>query len=140
MRLSDNFIEVDKRLGLDNNRVWYYIEGYNGYELSNDGYLRSMKHYKKYPYGILLRGTTDKKTGDIIYELTDDQNQRVHIGLSTLSIIAQNSSYNIDHANGYPRRTSITDIASRNQKCSIHPKSVNSKLKEYHKVSFTIID
>ena len=51
-----NFIGVEDVLNIfDTNRVWYYIPGFNGYELSSDGYLRSMKHYRRYPYGILIQ-------------------------------------------------------------------------------------
>ena len=40
----------------DQNRLWYFIPqpGFNGYEVSNDGYVRSIKYYMKYPYGILI--------------------------------------------------------------------------------------
>ena len=39
----------------DDNRRWICINGYNGYEYSNDGLLRSMKNYKQNPYGKLLK-------------------------------------------------------------------------------------
>ena len=39
----------------DQNIWWYYIPGFNGYEISNTGIVRSMKHYKKYPFGILIK-------------------------------------------------------------------------------------
>ena len=38
----------------DPNILWYKINDFPGYEISNNGYLRSFKSSKKYPYGIIL--------------------------------------------------------------------------------------
>lgn len=111
-----NFVEVADVLGLNSERLWYYIEGFNGYEISNDGYLRSMKHYKKYPTGILIRPKT--KDGQT-FELSNDYNQRVKISLKELWNIAINNKFT--HY-GYPRKTYICDNASRNIKAFIPPK------------------
>ena len=62
------YTPVEYVLNPYDDRLWYYIPGFNGYELSNDYYIRSMKHYRKYPFGILLEpvkkadGSYDKKT------------------------------------------------------------------------------
>ena len=110
-----NFIEVADVLGFDPQRLWYYIEGFNGYEISNDGYIRSMKHYKKYPTGMLIRPKT--KDGQT-FELSDDYNRRIKISKSELWNIAMNSKY---VQAGYPRSTHISDNASRNIKAFLPP-------------------
>lgn len=120
-RGRNNFTLVEDVLGIDNDRLWYWLEGFNGYEVSNDGYVRSMKHYHKYPFGLLIQPKKDKK-GNIIhpedptYELSNNNNERVAIKLSQLLYIARNTKY---HMTGYPRKTCITDIAPRNQRIFI---------------------
>lgn len=109
------FVEVADVLGFDPQRLWYYIEGFNGYEISNDGYVRSMKHYKSYPTGMLIRPKT--KDGQT-FELSDDYNRRVKITRSELWDIAMHNKY--IHA-GYPRKTHLTDASSRNIKAFIPP-------------------
>ena len=108
----------------DENRLWYYLEGYNGYELSNDNYIRSMKHYKKYPFGILIQPKKNK-SGDIIspedpiYEMSNNNNERCTLHLSEIRYIAQHPKYQVT---GYPRKTYNLDISSRNQRCFIKKK------------------
>ena len=110
-----NFIEVADVLGVNSERLWYYIEGFNGYEISNDGYVRSMKHYKKYPTGILIR---PKSNNGQIFELSNDYNQRINISISELRDIAMNNKF---HHGGYPRKTWICDNAPRNIKAFMPP-------------------
>lgn len=117
----NNFTLVENVLGIDNDRLWYWIEGFNGYEVSDDGFVRSMKHYRKYPYGLLIQPKKDRN-GNVIhpedptFELSNNNNERVAIKLSQLLYIARTTKY---HMTGYPRRTCITDIAPRNQSCFI---------------------
>ena len=59
-RPGSKFIPIESVLDInDQNIWWYYIPGFNGYELSSNGLVRSMKHFKKYPFGILIK-TRDK--------------------------------------------------------------------------------
>ena len=98
----------------DPNRWWYYIPGFNGYEVSNDGYVRSMKHYIKYPYGIMITPVKRKPYGDScdpLFELSDDNNVRRRVRLSQLMNLAFTSKFAVQ---GYPRATIITDSSSRN--------------------------
>ena len=44
------YTPVENCLNIYEPRYWFYIPGFNGYELSNDGFVRSMKHYRRYPY------------------------------------------------------------------------------------------
>lgn len=112
---------VEKVIGFgdDVNRVWYYIPGYNGYEVSNDRYVRSMKHFNEYPYGILLTPKT-RKNGPDIYELSDNSNQRVRLTIDEIVNLAKTCPYGV---NGYPRRTCVTDTDSRNMMIVNRPQS-----------------
>ena len=112
-------------------QLWYAIPGFNGYEISDKGYLRSMKHYKQYPFGILLKpvkGTTD------IFELSDNNNERVKINIARLYNIAMNSQ----QPAYYPRGTCTTLISSRNQSIFIKRKP-NPISKETFFPSFSVI-
>lgn len=91
----------------DENRVWFYIPNYNGYELSNDGYIRSMKHWRKYPFGLIIR---PDKNG--YYELSNNQNKRVKVKMEEILELIKNNPY---HVTGYPRKTYMVDRSSRNQ-------------------------
>ena len=56
MKKISTFVRVENYINpMSQDIWWYYIPGFNGYEISNTGIVRSMKHYKKYPYGILIR-------------------------------------------------------------------------------------
>ena len=46
---TENVVDI-----YDPNILWYKIKDFPGYEISNNGYLRSFKSAKKYPYGIIL--------------------------------------------------------------------------------------
>lgn len=118
------FILVENALNIYDERLWYYIPGYNGYEISSDGYIRSMKHYRKYPFGILIQPKKRKgkviNPQDPIFVLTNNQNERVDIPLSHIIKLAKSNEYTIT---GYPRRTYQTDIAPRNQRYFIKNKA-----------------
>lgn len=116
--MNSKFILVEDILSIYDDRFWYYIPGFNGYEVSNDGFIRSMKHYKKYPFGILIqprkhKNGTIKYPEDPIYELSNNDNERVCLKLSQIMNLALNNIYQIT---GYPRRTCVTDISPRNQR------------------------
>lgn len=120
----------------DENRVWYYLPGFNGYEISNDYIIRSMKHFKKYPYGLLIK---PKKDGlDPIYELSDNQNERIQLPISEIMNIALTNPWRVT---GYPRKTYMLDNASRNQRCTIKKKPIDKfpDRNEIYHYSFTII-
>lgn len=110
------YIPVEDVLNIfDENRLWYYIPSFNGYEVSNDGYLRSMKHYKKYPYGIIIRSIdrdSYKGSCDPLYEISDDDNNRHRIRMSQLVYLAATNQFSV---RGYPRHTIITSDSSRNK-------------------------
>ena len=91
----------------DDNRRWICINGYNGYEYSNDGLLRSMKNFKVNPMGKLLKKYKKKK--GYYYILSDDNNNRKKVyEQEILDIIRSDKVPRI-------RRTYETDIDARNR-------------------------
>lgn len=124
--MKNKFTLVEDVLGVYSDRVWYYIPHYNGYEISNDGYIRSMKHYRKYPFGLLIEPKKNRK-GEILqpirYELSNDNNEREVLTLDEI----KNLAYNNPRFNtmGYPRKTFSTDISSRNQRYFVRKKQDN---------------
>lgn len=130
-----HFTDVKDVLDITSNtRLWYYILGFRGYELSNDGYIRSMKHYRKYPFGILIQPKTDKH-GNIIhpedpsYELSNNRNERVCIRLSQIRYII---SHNDIHVQGYPRKTIISNPSSRTQRIFITREEPGFKTRTFY--------
>ena len=99
----------------DESRLWWCIPGFRGYEVSSDHIIRSMKHFKKYPFGILIQAKKDRD-GKILhpenptFELSDNNSERV---LLTLSEIVQMAYENKDKYIGYPRKTITTNRSSR---------------------------
>ena len=122
---------------------WYYIPGFNGYEISNTGIVRSMKHFRKYPFGILIKPREiknpidlfTKQYNELTYELSDNNNERQVVKRSDLLNLVSSNKYNIE---GYPRRTVVSDIGSRNLRYFIKKKSDNSipLTEKIHQVQF----
>ena len=110
---NDKYAHVVDVIGYgdDVNRLWYYIPGFNGYEISNDGYVRSMKHWRRYPYGILLQPLKNSNLSNPTFTLTNNDNDRVNVSRSTLIELAKKNLY----VKNYPRKTYETDMDSRNR-------------------------
>jgi hypothetical protein len=110
------FIPIEDVLNIfDNTRLWYYIPSFNGYEVSNDGYIRSMKHYRKHPYGVLIQPVArDRNKGiqDPMYELSNDDNVRQRIRLSQIIYLAKTNNFSVS---GYPRSTIMSSNSGRNK-------------------------
>lgn len=121
--MKNRFIPVENILSIYDNRIWLLIPNFNGYEVSNDGYIRSMKHFDKYPYGILIQPVNGTNNGDsnAEYVLSNNNNERVRVKLSHLLESARNNPYN---KNNNPIRTITTYRSSRNQKCTIKQKEI----------------
>lgn len=111
-----NFTPIEDVMNIfDPNILWLYIPGFNGYEISTNGYIRSMKHYIKYPYGILIKPVQRepyKSSNDPLYELSDNNNKRQRIRYSQLAALANENPYSID---SYPRHTMLCNTGSRNK-------------------------
>lgn len=138
------FIPVENVLNIyDTHRLWYSLmEYYNGYELSTDGYIRSMKHRKKYPFGIMItpkknKDGTIKNPEDPIFELSNNNNERVQVHHSDLINIVKNQTHAIS---GYPRYTYIGDANPRNDRRFVK-KQQNKQLNDNERKipKFTII-
>ena len=144
---NSNMIPVEKYINpYDRNVIWYYIPGFNGYEICNFGIVRSMKHFKKYPFGILIKPKEIndvvelfvKPFGDLTYELSDNNNKRQIVKASKLKYLAATNPYTV---RGYPRPTMVTDIGSRNKRCFVQRQVVAQEpiidesilLQNYHK-------
>ena len=108
---SKRYTAVEDVLNVNDNRLWYYIPSFRGYEISNDGYVRSMKNFKKFPFGILIKPATKGKNDDPIFELVTDSCIKVKIKRSQLLELARKNPYGVA---GYPRTTCTTDRFSRN--------------------------
>lgn len=118
----------------DDNRRWICINGYNGYEYSNDGLLRSMKNFKVNPTGKLLKKYKNKK--GYYYILSDNNNQRKKV--------YEQEIIDIINSDKVPRirRTYETDIDARNR-IFTKPRTSKQKinLNKYVGIpKFTIID
>ena len=128
----------------DTNRYWYNLKyaGFNGYEISNDLIIRSLKFKKKHPYGVLIIPKKDLDT-DPVYELSDNDNNRINIRLSEIIKLAQQYQYSIP---GYPRPTYIIDNSNTRNSCTITSGRRNKQIKansynnERFFPKFTIID
>ena len=124
------------------NVLWYHIPGFNGYEISNNGIVRSMKHFRKYPFGILIRPRETKDPLDLFtkyydeltYELSDDYNERQIITRTELLNLAKNNKRKVT---GYPRHTATVDISSRNpRRFRRKPSTDISPKDQIHQVQF----
>jgi hypothetical protein len=133
--LKSRIIPIEKVINIsDPDILWYYIPGYNGYEISNYGIIRSMKHFMKYPYGMWIRPIKNTRG---LYQLSNDHNERVLVPLEELWRLSQEYDHGVT---GYPRHTLQTDRSSRNHRCFIPPKPRPAELDEVITPTFTIID
>lgn len=113
-------------------KIWICIKKYNGYEISTDGIVRSMKNYMKYPTGIFIKRYKDSK--GYYYFLTNNSNEREKVYVEDLLELVNNDP------NPIRRQFYDTDISSRNK---IINKSKKKKIdnKEFIGIPrFTIID
>lgn len=103
------YCAIEEVLNVYEPRSWYSIPGYRGYEVSNDHYVRSMKHFKKYPFGIMIT-PKNKGSNNPIFTLSNDNDVRISISLSEIIDLVNNNPIEV----GYPRATIITNRSSRN--------------------------
>lgn len=125
--------------------IWYPISGFPGYEASivnQQLYVRSLKMFRKYPFGDLIYPGNSNK-----YQLSNFNNQRVFVSI-------QEVLDNMDKSD--PRSTYIVDTSkSRNKRMGImcvespkvgtivkDPKPVRKKTEssKYFMPKFTIVD
>lgn len=119
---SKKYTPIEDVLNIYEPRYWYYIPGFNGYEISNDSLIRSMKHKFKYPYGILIKPIKEKSNSqDLLFELSNNDNERKKIRLSEIIHLAQTNPYVVS---GYPKPTYIGDGNPRNDRHFVKKKQV----------------
>lgn len=120
-RRNNNMVPIEDVLNIYDDRLWYYIPGFNGYEISNDGYVRSMKHYRQFPFGIMIKPKARANSEDPSFEISNDMNERVTIRRSQLLHLARCNPHQVY---GYPRQTCITNFQSRNNKIAVNTRKM----------------
>ena len=112
-------IPIESVININNPSIsWAEISPtYNGYQISNTGLIRSMKFYKKYPYGILI---SPDKNGKV--KLSNSLNQVEQVDIK--DIIANIRYFNIP--------TYYTDPNSRNPLITSQSNVIKKKI-EYQK-------
>ncbi len=109
--------------------LWYMIDGFNGYEINEDGIVRSMKMMNANP-GHHLKLYTDKK--EPYYILSNNFNKRVKVTQKELLYIVFNSGKPLK-----PRNEDAIYLGGRNKHFyfdeGIYPKSENNYNMDYSK-------
>lgn len=67
---------------------YYEIRGYNGYRISMEGLLQTLKNYKVEPHGHFLQPKFDRK-GHGYYILSNDKNERKKVYIDELLKLAR---------------------------------------------------
>lgn|SRR5574344_799003 len=86
---------------------WYYIPGFNGYEVSNYLVIRSFKRYKKYKFGNIPH-----LNSNCVYEISNSNNTILDIDGYGAYDLAMHYIMEHGQAYGYPRPTCTGPIAS----------------------------
>lgn len=93
---------------------WHYIPGFNGYEICFElKMVRSMKHFREYPFGIYIKPRKRSNFEDPTFELSDNNNERKRVRYSQLVELATHNPHGVS---GYPRPTYMSDPSSRNDR------------------------
>lgn len=135
--MGRKFTAVEEVLDIYEDRLWYYIPGFKGYEVSNDGYVRSMKQYRTYPFGIVIKKKKDES--DPVYELTTDNGERKAVHFSEIVHLVKESDYKLG---GYPRATNVVNYNARYDKrvdVTRTRKMNKNKLDDIHPYKFKVI-
>lgn len=98
---------------------WADMLPYNGYQISTTGLVRSMKFYKKYPYGILI---------------TPDKNGNIKISNSLNQVTQVNIKDELNKARVWCYHTYDTYTRSRNPLITSQSKIVIGRIKNARKV------
>jgi len=107
-----NIVPIENAIDIYNpNILWADLSPqYPGYQLSNTGIIRSMKFYKKYPFGILL------EAGNNIYKLSNSLNQVEQVNINDLIKIRREYTISTICTNPYSRNPLITSQSDRMKK------------------------
>lgn len=106
-RARKGVININTVFNVDRDpQLWWSIPGFNGYEMSDYGFVRSMKYFQRCPFGMLIK--FDSKG---YYILSDNNNDRIKIHRKELWDLVISNPYSPQ-----PRRTCQTDCYSRNKR------------------------
>lgn len=100
----------------DPNILWYIIPGFPGYQISTNGYLRSFKSAKKYPFGIILEYY--HKDGRY-FNLSDQNNSRYKLTVEDIWFIINKTD--IRGTFGYD----VSMFRARNSRMGVIPNKPN---------------
>lgn len=104
--MDTTFTPVERLVDINDFSVlWYDIPGYRGYQLCNKADLvRSLKHHKKYPYGLII----ERKNN--CFTLSDSNNNRIKVNLDEIKKLVKENpdkkgyhTWQIDHFSRNPR-------------------------------------
>lgn len=93
-----------------NDKVWYFIPGFNGYQINSEGIVRSMKMMHKDPGHKLVKDKSGK------YILTNDNNKRVRISPEELMDMTFNSNKELN-----PVMDDVVYLGGRNKAFTNNP-------------------
>ena len=115
----------------NDDQLWYPILNFNGYEVSDYGNVRSLKNFNRYPFGTFCRYKINKQ-GKIIYELSNNNNERIVISLDEILELSAKLVNNYGIYN-YPRATCYINTQSRNKRMFIDFQKVSKNRKSKRK-------
>lgn len=104
---------------------------YNGYQISNTGLVRSMKFFKKYPFGILL----EPENGKI--KISNSLNQIEQVDVLNIYNSLSRSSFNIPTNSTYTR--SRNPFITSQSKTMIDKQKYKDELKKPSGFHFKIL-
>ena len=121
----------------DPNILWYIIPGFPGYQISTNGYLRSFKSARKYPFGIILEYY--HKDGQY-FNLSDQNNGRYKLSIDDIWNIINKTdirgTFGYDTSASQPRNSRMRVIPNKpNEDEYLESKRIKS-----HKVETIRID
>ena len=117
----------------DPNIVWAELgPDYKGYQISNTGLVRSMKFFKKYPYGILLESING------IVKISNSLNKTVQLDIMNIFKSKKKSDFVIPTYSTYTR--SRNPLITSKSKIMKDKKKYDDILKQPSGFHFTTID
>lgn len=152
MLIPDRKIPKDKTVPVENVfniftdiQEWNPIKGFNGYEVSNLGYVRSLKKFKKHPYGVLINPIETKRK--VIYVLTDNNNMRRRLTIEEIIALKDDkyTSSTINPINAVFSRNqrhfiNFEEVRNVNKDEYVHRNPNNIGTEELFMPKFTVID
>lgn len=146
--MRKKFVAVEDVLDIfDENRLWYYIPSLNGYEVSSDGYLRSMKHYVRFPYGIIIKPRNERQqdgsirpSSDPLYELYNNDKRKITIRLSQIIYLVKGNTFIVQ---GYPKHTIVNYSDNKNfvrNKDGMYVKVYGNRKDDYEDIYCPVYD